>query len=121
MTPQILAPDYGAHNAMLDQARSDYRDAQASSQTQTYAPAELRLAGDALAKAEAAQARKDDLVTVNQLSYLARQRVALANQAAGRKGYEADVAAASSAATRAAATRFLRVVNAVGSGTAFTA
>jgi outer membrane protein OmpA-like peptidoglycan-associated protein len=84
------------NNFMLDQARSDYRDAQASSQTQTYAPAELRLAGDALAKAEAAQARKDDLVTVNQLSYLARQRVALANQAAGRKGYEADVAAASS-------------------------
>jgi outer membrane protein OmpA-like peptidoglycan-associated protein len=82
-------------NPMLNDARADYRDAQANAQTQSLAAAELRQAGDALAKAEAAQARKDDIATVNQLSYLARQRVALANQAAGRKGYEAEVAAAS--------------------------
>lgn len=83
-------------NSMLDQARSDYRDAQANSQTQSLAPVELRQAGDALARAEAAQARSDGTVTVNQLSYLARQRVALANQTAGRKIAEAEVAAASS-------------------------
>ena len=38
-------------NSQLDQARSDYRDAQANSQTQALAPVELRQAGDALARA----------------------------------------------------------------------
>ncbi len=83
-------------NSMLDQARSDYREAQANGQTPSLAPAELRQAGDALARAEAAQARSDGTATVNQLAYLAGQRVALANQTAGRKIAEAEVAAASS-------------------------
>jgi outer membrane protein OmpA-like peptidoglycan-associated protein len=84
-----------ADNAMLEQARSDYRSAQANSQTQALAPAELKQAGDALARADAAFARRDDTAQVNQLAYLARQRVALAQEAAGRKGSEAAVAEAS--------------------------
>jgi outer membrane protein OmpA-like peptidoglycan-associated protein len=84
-----------ANNAMLDQARSDYSVAQASTQTQTLAPAELRLAGDALAQADASFAHHDDTARVNQLAYLARQRVALAQETAGRKASEAAVAEAS--------------------------
>jgi outer membrane protein OmpA-like peptidoglycan-associated protein len=83
------------NNVMLEQARSDYRVAQAAPQTQALAPTELREAGEALARAEAAQERKDGPLRVNQLSYLARQRVALAKEAAGRKGSELAVAEAS--------------------------
>ncbi len=83
------------NNAALDQARSDYRSAEANPQTQSLAPAELKQAGDALARAEAAQAHRDDRAQVDQLAYLARQRVALAQEAANRKGSEAAVAAAS--------------------------
>jgi outer membrane protein OmpA-like peptidoglycan-associated protein len=84
-----------ANNAMLDQAHADYRDAQANSQTQALAPAELKQAGDAIALADAAQARKDDSKQVDQLAYLARQRVALAQEAGNRKGAEAAIAQAS--------------------------
>jgi outer membrane protein OmpA-like peptidoglycan-associated protein len=83
------------NNAALDQARSDYRSAEANPQTQSLAPAELKQAADALARAEAAQAHRDDRAQVDQLAYLARQRVALAQEAANRKGSEAAVAAAS--------------------------
>jgi outer membrane protein OmpA-like peptidoglycan-associated protein len=84
-----------ASNAALDSARSDYRAAQASTSTQTLAPAELKQAGDALALADAAFARNDDSARVDQLAYLARQRVALARETANRKDAEASVATAS--------------------------
>ncbi|MDP1899575.1 MAG: DUF4398 domain-containing protein [Rubrivivax sp.] len=83
-----------ANNVMLDQARSDYRGAQENPQMHVLAPAELKQAGDALALADAAFARRDDTAQVNQLAYLARQRVALAREAAGRKDAEAAVAEA---------------------------
>jgi outer membrane protein OmpA-like peptidoglycan-associated protein len=84
-------------NTALEQARSDYRDAQASTQTQALAPVELKRAGDALALADAANLRRDDTKQVDQLAYLARQRVALAQEAASRKASEAAVAEASAA------------------------
>ncbi len=87
-----------ASNSLLDQARIDYRNAQASTQTQTLASTELKLAADALARAEAAYARRDDTTQVNQLAYLARQSVALAQETASRKVAETTVAEA--AATR---------------------
>ncbi len=89
-----------ANNTMLDQARSEYRDAQASSQMQVLAPAELRQAGEALARANEAFARDEDSTKVTQLAYLARQRVALATEAAGRKDAEAAVAEASAVRDR---------------------
>lgn len=85
-------------NAMLDQARGDYRSAQADPQMQVLAPAELKQAGDALAQADAAFDKHEDPSRVNQLAYLARQRVALAREVAGRKDAEAVVA--ESSATR---------------------
>ena len=83
------------NNAMLDQARSDYRSAQANGQTQSLAAAELKQAADALARAEASFAQRDETVQVNQLAYLSQRRTALAQGAAGRKGSEAAIASAS--------------------------
>jgi outer membrane protein OmpA-like peptidoglycan-associated protein len=83
-----------ANNAMLDQARSAYGSAQANSQTQALAPMELRQAGEALGRADAAFAARESTEQVNQLSYLATQRVGLAQQTAARKSSEAAVAAA---------------------------
>jgi len=83
-----------ADNVMLTQARNDYRGLQGDPLTQRLAPAELKQAGDALALADAAQARHDDVARVDQLAYLARQRVALAREAGKRKSAEAAVAEA---------------------------
>lgn len=82
------------NNTMLDQARSDYREAQANSQTQTLAATELKQAGDALASAETAFAKGDETARVNHLAYLARQRTVLAQETASRKGAEAAITAA---------------------------
>ncbi len=81
-------------NTALNEARNNFRLAQANPQTQSLAAAELRVAGEALAKAEAALSRGEPLVQVNQLSYLARQYVSLAREVGSRKGAEAEVAAA---------------------------
>ena len=84
-----------SNNTMVDQARSDYREAQANSQTRTLAAAELKQAGDALALAEASLANRDKMDKVNHLAYLSRQRTALAQEAAARKGSDAAIASAS--------------------------
>lgn len=81
-------------NPQLIRARGDYQSARANPQTQTLAAAELKQASDVLAQAEAAYARHDEVADVDHLSYLASQRVALANETGRRKGAEADVASA---------------------------
>ena len=83
-----------ADNLTLNQARSDYRALQGDPLTQRLAQSELKQAGDALAVAESAQADHKDVEQVNQLAYLARQRIALAREAGYRKGAEASVAEA---------------------------
>lgn len=81
-----------ADNAMLVQARSAYSAAQSDGQTQTLAPAELKQAGDALAQADAALARRDDSKVIDHLAYITTQRVTLARQVGDRKASEAAVA-----------------------------
>jgi outer membrane protein OmpA-like peptidoglycan-associated protein len=81
-------------NALLDQARSDYRAAQAGGLTLQLAPTEMRQAGDALAQAEASFARRDEPAKTDGLAHLSRQRTALAQDAASRKASEATVAQA---------------------------
>lgn len=83
-----------ADNVGLNLARSDYRGLEADPLTRRLAAAELRQAADALALAEAAQARRDEPARVDQLAYLARQRVALAREAGNRKAAEEAVAQA---------------------------
>ncbi|MDP1649277.1 MAG: OmpA family protein [Rubrivivax sp.] len=81
-------------NPRLVEARSAYSMAQATPQTRDGAPVELKQAGDALARANEAFARRDDATTVDHLSYLTRQRVALAQEVGSRKAAEAAVARA---------------------------
>ena len=78
--------------AELDQAHSAYMQAQADPKTATYAGAEMQLASDALARADAAASGRESLDTIDKLAYLAKQKIALARQVAIKKSAEADIA-----------------------------
>lgn len=82
------------NTGLLDQARHEYGMAQSSALVGTYAPSELRLAGEALAQANAAAARNESLAKIDHLAYIARQKTATARETAKQRSAEADVAAA---------------------------
>lgn len=84
-------------NARLDEARSSLRSAMAMPQTGSLAGSEVKQASDALALAEAAQMRGDNVATVDHLSYLALQRSVIVQEAANRKAAEVAVVEANSA------------------------
>ncbi|MDR7376261.1 outer membrane protein OmpA-like peptidoglycan-associated protein [Rhodoferax ferrireducens] len=77
--------------SLLEQTRSDYRMAQANPDVNRYAPLELKQAGDALAQANASADHKDKPEKVDQLAYLAKQKIALAREAAVQKAAETEV------------------------------
>lgn len=79
-------------NANLDEARSKYAAAQSDPQVGTLAAIELRQASDALNRAEDAWTKGEDSATVDHLAYVAKQRVAIAQEAANEKAAEAKVA-----------------------------
>lgn len=83
-----------SNNAMLDEARSDYRAAQDNPQTQSMAAGEMKLAADALGRADAAWAQQDEVAKVNHLAYLAKQQVAIAQEATRQKVAEAAIGGA---------------------------
>jgi outer membrane protein OmpA-like peptidoglycan-associated protein len=76
----------------LDMARSDFVAANNNPQVSTYAPLEFKAASDALEQANAAAARRDSLDKIDQLAYLAKQKIATAQQVASQKAAEADIA-----------------------------
>lgn len=82
-------------NARLDEARSDYNVAQNNPQVTTLAGSELKQASDALNKANDAWSKNENAAQVDQLAYLAKQRVAIAQEAARLKTAEATTANAS--------------------------
>ena len=82
-------------NSNLDEARSRYESAQSDQRVATLAPAELRLANEALKQAEAAWKQKEDVATVNHLAYVTKQRTAIADQAANQRAADERVANAS--------------------------
>jgi len=69
-------------NAQLDEASSNYATAQANPQVVKLAGNELKQASDALNKANDAWGKHEDTAKVNQLAYLANQRVAISQEAA---------------------------------------
>jgi len=75
----------------LELARADYSAAQSNPQTVSLASSELKEAGDALQRANLASTRNDNAATVDHLSYLARQKVAIAEEAARQKSAEQRV------------------------------
>lgn len=89
------------NNAMLDQARSDYRSAKDDPQTRDLAGGELKFAGDAVTTADAALQRGEQTVEVDHLVYVARQRVAIANETAKQKAAELAVSNAGAARDKA--------------------
>ncbi|KVW97094.1 flagellar motor protein MotB [Thiobacillus denitrificans] len=82
-------------NTALDEARSVYSSARTNPQVVNLAPLELQKAGETLSKADAALSKGDSDVTVNQLAYLTKQQVAVAQETAKRKAAEAAVVSAS--------------------------
>lgn len=78
--------------SLLDQARADYALAQSTPKVTSYAPLEMQSATEALGKANTAATAREGSDAVDQLAYLAKQKIALAMEVASRKSAEADVA-----------------------------
>ena len=85
-----LPPD----NAVLASARASFVEAQNNPQTRELAAAELATAGTALSRADEALKRGDSVAEVNNLAYLARPRVALAQQTGRQKAADAQLVSA---------------------------
>jgi outer membrane protein OmpA-like peptidoglycan-associated protein len=79
-----------AQNTALEEARSVYSSARTDPQVTSLAPLELQKAGESLNKANAALSKGDD-AAVNQLAYLTKQQVAIAQETAKRKAAEQAV------------------------------
>lgn len=78
--------------SMLDQARADFVTANNNPSVSSYAPLEFKQASDALDQANRAAARNEDLSTIDRLAYLAKQRIATAQEVARGKTAEAEIA-----------------------------
>lgn len=81
-------------NARLEQARTEYRDVQADPRAQSHAGIDMKLASDAMSKANAAWSKEEDEARVDHLAYLASQRVAIVRETMNTKTAEAMVASA---------------------------
>jgi outer membrane protein OmpA-like peptidoglycan-associated protein len=79
----------------LDEARADFVAANNNPQVATYAPMEFRQASEALDRANEAAAKRESLDTIDRLAYVARQRIATAQEVAKTKAAEGEVANAS--------------------------
>jgi outer membrane protein OmpA-like peptidoglycan-associated protein len=78
--------------ASLDQARSEFVKASNDPNVAKYAPLEFREATAALDRANAAAAQRDSLNKIDQLAYLANQKIRTAEEVAKAKAAEADIA-----------------------------
>ena len=81
-------------SSTLDSARVDYSQAQTNPQVVQLAPLQLKEAGEALDRANAAQASREDAKVVDSLAYVAQQKIALTQATAQRKNAELAVSAA---------------------------
>jgi outer membrane protein OmpA-like peptidoglycan-associated protein len=79
----------------LDQARADFVSANNNPQVSTYAPLEFRDANAALDRANTAAAKKESLEDIDRLAYVAKQKIATAQEVARAKAAEANIANAS--------------------------
>ncbi len=79
---------------LLDQARGDFVQANNNPRVSSYAPVEFKQASEALEAANAAAARKDSLEQIDKLAYIAKQKIATAQEIAKGKAAEAEIAGA---------------------------
>jgi len=87
-----------ANNSLLDEARTDYRNAQANPQVTALAAGELQQASNSLDKANSAWSKDEERALVDHLAYVAKQQVAIARETADQKA--AELAVTNSAAER---------------------
>lgn len=80
-----------ARNTLLNEARSNYRAAQNDPQSRDLAGGEMKQAEDALKLANAASERGGKPADVDHLAYLAKQRVAIAQETGRQKAAERAV------------------------------
>jgi outer membrane protein OmpA-like peptidoglycan-associated protein len=105
MTPRFLKPAVFASAILLaacsttptttptlDQARADFVAANNNPQVSSYAPLEFKQASDALDRANAAAAKKESLEDIDRLAYVAKQKIATAQEVARAKAAEANIA-----------------------------
>lgn len=78
-------------NATLEEARSDFQTAQNDPKVSSLAPLELKQASDALDSANSAWAHRDSEEKINQLAYVAKQKIAISREAAKQKSAEMAV------------------------------
>jgi outer membrane protein OmpA-like peptidoglycan-associated protein len=76
----------------LEQARADYNAAQANPDVAKYANMEMASATRSLDQANAAAAKNDSLTEIDKLAYVAKQKVANAQEVARAKAAEAQMA-----------------------------
>ncbi len=79
-------------NTSLNDARTSYNSARNNPQITKLAPIELQEAGKTLDMANTAATNRAEVSTVNQLAYLAKQKVAIAQETAKRHAAELDIA-----------------------------
>ena len=94
----ILAGCAAPKNLSLTEAHSSYDSARSNPQVTNLAALELKQAGDSLNKADDALSKRESTDTVNQLAYIAKQQVAIAQETAKRK--TAELAVTNSSAKR---------------------
>jgi len=105
MTPRFLKPAVLASAILLaacsttptttpqlDQARADFVAANNNPQVASYAPLEFKQASDALNAANTAAAKKESLDDIDRLAYVAKQKIATAQEVARAKAAEANIA-----------------------------
>jgi outer membrane protein OmpA-like peptidoglycan-associated protein len=80
--------------SLLDRARSDYHAVQSSPMAATYAPLETKQAGDALALANVAADQHASQEKIDQLAYVAQQKISLTREIIKQKSAEAEIAQA---------------------------
>jgi outer membrane protein OmpA-like peptidoglycan-associated protein len=85
-------------NSALTEAHNSYNNAQANPDVTNLAALELKQAGDSLNKADHALSKGKSPATVNQLAYIAKQQVDIAQETAKRK--TAELAVTQAAAKR---------------------
>jgi len=77
---------------MLEQARNDFAMTNNTPAVSSHAPLEFKQASEALEQANAAAARRDSLEQIDKLAYVAKQKIATANEVAKQKSAEAEIA-----------------------------
>lgn len=78
--------------SQLDQARGDFIAAQSNPSVAANAPLEFKAASEALDRANAAAAKRDSLEEIDKLAYIAKQKIATAQEIAKGKQAESEVA-----------------------------